>query len=51
VRSTDQHRLSIRTLRMHSVNNRYQPGPRRFQSSDKRLVSAHAAVRMNVIWD
>jgi hypothetical protein len=26
---------------MHSVNNRYQPGPRRFQSSDKRLVSAH----------
>jgi hypothetical protein len=23
---------------MHSVNNRYQPGPRRFQSSDKRYA-------------
>ena len=27
MRSTDQDRLSIGTLRIHSANDRYQPGP------------------------
>ena len=40
MRSTDQDRLSIGTLRIPSVNDRYRPGRRRFRSSDERLVSA-----------